>query len=123
MTRGLTAQVIVLWFTLGRSVAAVEPEEPTWTDISPIFEERCVNCHSALGAAKGLRLDSYAKTVEGSENGPVLLAGDVSGSELIRRLRGEKTPRMPFLSRPLPPEEIAIIVRWIEAGLPEYDSQ
>lgn len=93
--------------------------EPGWADVGAIFEVRCVNCHSELGAAKGLRLDSYAAAIAGSEDGPVLLAGNVSESELVRRVRGESTPRMPFLSVPLPPEEIDLIVRWIEAGLPE----
>lgn len=91
---------------------------PGWEEVSRIFERRCVNCHAEHGAAKGLRLDSYAAVLAGGEGGAVVLARDAAGSELIRRLRGESTPRMPFLSKALPPEEIEIIVRWVEAGLP-----
>jgi hypothetical protein len=77
-------------------------------------------CHSAVaGASKGLRLDDYAAALEGSERGVVLIPGDAAGSELIRRLRGQSVPRMPFLSRPLPEDQIALIESWIEAGLPE----
>lgn len=76
-------------------------------------------CHSAVaGASKGLRLDSYAAALAGSERGAVLVSGDVEGSELIRRLRGVSTPRMPFLSRPLPDDEIALIESWVIAGMP-----
>jgi len=49
----------------------------------------------------------------------VLLAGDVEHSELMRRVRGESTPRMPFLGPPLPEAEIEVIRQWIAAGLPE----
>lgn len=94
---------------------------PAWPAIREIFDERCVMCHSALsGASKGLRLDDYSAALRGSEDGRVLIPGDVDGSELIRRLRGESVPRMPFLGRPLPEEEIVLIARWIEAGLPEH---
>lgn len=77
-------------------------------------------CHSALaGASKGLRLDDYAAALAGSERGAVLVPGDVAGSELIRRLRGQSVPRMPFLGRPLPDDQIALIESWIAAGLPQ----
>jgi uncharacterized membrane protein len=95
---------------------------PDWPAVSGIFVARCVMCHSAHGAAVGLRLDSYEATIAGGADGPVLVAGDAAGSELIRRLRGESLPRMPFLSYPLPPEEIDLLVRWVEAGLPRAAS-
>jgi mono/diheme cytochrome c family protein len=92
-----------------------------WEEVSVIFAERCVMCHSAVaGASKGLRLDDYAAALHGSERGVVLIPGDAAGSELIRRLRGQSVPRMPFLSRPLPEDQIALIESWIEAGLPEW---
>lgn len=46
------------------------------------------------------------------------MAGDPAGSEFVRRLRGESLPRMPFLSYALPPVEIDLVVRWVEAGMP-----
>jgi hypothetical protein len=67
----------------------------------------------------GLKLDSYEGALAGSTKGAVLVAGDPDGSEMVRRMRGESMPRMPFLGRALPPEEIDLVVRWIEAGLPE----
>ena len=92
---------------------------PDWADVSAIFKERCVMCHSKVaGASKGLRLDEYDAVLAGSERGPVLVPGNAVGSELVRRLRGETTPRMPFLSRPLPDDQIALIESWIAAGMP-----
>jgi mono/diheme cytochrome c family protein len=96
---------------------------PDWADVSVIFEERCVMCHSAVaGASKGLRLDDYAAVLAGSERGAVLVAGNAAGSELVRRLRGESTPRMPFLSRSLTDDQIALIESWIAASMP-YESE
>ena len=98
---------------------AEDPSPPDWADVSAIFKERCVMCHSKVaGASKGLRLDDYEAAISGSERGAVLVPGDAAGSELVRRLRGESTPRMPFLSRPLPDDQIALIESWIVAGMP-----
>ena len=98
---------------------AEDTRPPDWADVSAIFKERCVMCHSKVaGASKGLRLDDYSAALAGSERGAVLLPGDASASELVRRLRGESNPRMPFLSRPLPEAQIALIERWIAAGMP-----
>jgi mono/diheme cytochrome c family protein len=98
---------------------AQDPAPPLWADVSAIFMERCVMCHSeGPGASNGLRLDEYEALLAGSERGAVVLPGDAAGSELIRRLRGQSVPRMPFLSRPLPEDQIALIESWIAAGMP-----
>jgi hypothetical protein len=96
---------------------AVGDDASGWEAVSAIFARRCVMCHAAHGAALGLRLDSYEAALAGGLRGPVLVPGDAGASELVRRLRGESVPRMPFLSYPLPPEEIEVVVRWVEAGL------
>jgi len=113
--------VALLLTCLSQATAAAETvgQPPTWADINPIVTKHCVMCHSAQGAGRGLRLDSYALAMAGSKGGPVLLPGDAEGSELIRRLKGISTPRMPFLSYPLADDEIALFVRWVEAGMPE----
>jgi predicted CXXCH cytochrome family protein len=94
--------------------------QPDWESVGPIFTKRCINCHAEHGAAKGLRLDSYKAAIAGSKKRPVLLPGDAKNSELVRRIRGESVPRMPFLSKSLPQNEIDAIIRWVEAGLPEF---
>ncbi len=118
---GLLVQVLaILYWLPGVAAAGNGITSPGWAEVSAIFNKRCIMCHSAVaGASKGLRLDDYAAALTGSERGLVLIPGDPAGSELIRRLRGESVPRMPFLSRPLLDEEIALIESWIGAGLPE----
>ncbi len=111
--------IAVLLLVASPSVAnAGGADPPGWADVAEIFAERCVMCHSEKGAGRGLRLDSYEAVILGGERGAVLVPGDSDASELIRRLRGQSTPRMPFLSRALPPEQIELIERWVDAGLP-----
>lgn len=98
---------------------ALGQEAPTWADLGPFFQERCAICHAGEGAPLGLRLDAYATALAGSEDGPVLVAGDPAGSELIRRVRGISQPAMPLVGEPLTEAEIARIEAWVLAGLPE----
>lgn len=107
-----------------RAVFGADVEQPDWGDVSAIFKEKCVKCHSSVhGAGLGLRLDTYEAAVAGSSKGAVLVPGDAARSELIRRLRGVSTPRMPFLSVPLAQDQIDLIIRWIDAGLPDIRSR
>lgn len=116
-----TNWLVLAVFTCGAAPACADGGAvPAWGEVSAIFDRRCVMCHSEVaGASKGLRLDSYAAAMIGSERGPVLIAGDAIASELMRRVRGASQPRMPFLGPPLPDAEIAVIETWIAAGLPE----
>lgn len=118
MTRDHIILTLSLWGFLAQAGFGQGVEPPGWDGVMRVFEKRCLNCHSKHGAPKGLRLDSYEATVAGGRDGPVVLPGNAKESELVMRLRGESVPRMPFLDRPLPEEEIDLIVRWIDAGLP-----
>lgn len=118
MTRNHMFLTLSLWAFLAQAGFGQGIETPGWDDVMPVFKKRCFNCHSRHGTPKGLRLDSYEATVAGGSDGPVVLPGNAMESELVMRIRGESVPRMPFLGPPLPDEEIDLIVRWIEAGLP-----
>lgn len=90
-----------------------------WTDVATIFKSHCTICHTGADAPKGLRLDSYAGTLAGSSNGPVLKSGDPEGSELVRRIRGLSEPRMPMTGPPfLSESEMNRIEDWVRAGMP-----
>lgn len=92
---------------------------PDFAAIGTLFAERCVICHSGSDAPLGLHLDTYQGVMNGSENGPVVIAGDAT-SPLLQRLRGQAEPQMPldgppFLSDP----EIQLVADWVAAGMPE----
>lgn len=91
----------------------------TYADLESVLQSRCVMCHAGAVAPLGLRLDSLENLLKGSQNGPVVKASDVDGSELIRRLKGTSQPRMPMTGPPfLSDEEIALFEAWIAGGLP-----
>lgn len=100
--------------------AATEPAQSSVSfarDIAPIFQERCVKCHAGSGAPRGLHLDTYENVMKGSEFRPVVVPGDPEASELVRRIRGDSTPRMPFDGPPfLSDEQINTIIEWIKEG-------
>ena len=94
-------------------------EVPDFGPVAALFAERCVMCHSGEDAPLGLRLDSHAGVLAGSENGPVAVAGDMS-SPILQRLRGEAEPQMPLDGPPFLSEaQIALVSDWIAAGMPE----
>lgn len=98
---------------------AAAQEAPTWDDVGALFADRCVMCHSGDYAPLGLRLDALDSALAGSENGPVLIAGQPEASPLIGRLRGTIQPQMPMDGPPFLDEaQIALVADWITAGMP-----
>ncbi|MHA1560344.1 MAG: c-type cytochrome domain-containing protein [Alphaproteobacteria bacterium] len=98
--------------------AATAQTTTTWGDVSSIFADNCTRCHASGGRA-GLNLSNYATTIAGSNNGPVLVSGNPSDSLLVKRIRGEITPRMPLNAAALSAEQIALSEDWITDGLME----
>jgi hypothetical protein len=119
---GLCPPALSLFIAIAASASPAQEAPPSWPAVAALLGTRCVMCHSGEHAAVELHLDSYEGVVAGSKNGPVVVSGDATASELIRRVRGESQPRMPFLSYPLDADEIALLEDWIEAGLPEGEA-
>ena len=89
-------------------------------NIQPIFNLRCVSCHGPNRAENGLRLDSYAGVMKGTQYGPVVTRGSPSGSTLVAVLTGSTDPslRMPHGEQRTSEQELQNITLWIEAGAP-----
>ena len=87
-------------------------------EIAPLLQRRCANCHSEENAKGDYRLDTFARLLKGGDSDlPVVVPGKAEESELYRLLL-ESSPedRMPQKADALPPEEIALIKRWIDEG-------
>jgi uncharacterized membrane protein len=92
----------------------------TYSQVAPILMARCVKCHVATGlmgpAPEGLRLDSYEEVLASGERA-VVIPGSPDASDLLRRIRGQSTPRMPMDGPPyLSDTETSLIGAWIAAG-------
>lgn len=123
------------WITAGMKVDP--PQEPapstaaslrrpgpgevvTYLHVAPILATRCAKCHADRGimgsAPEGFRLTSHEATLSPSDRVRVV-PGHPDASELVRRIRGQALPRMPFDGPPyLGDDEIALIVEWIAQG-------
>jgi mono/diheme cytochrome c family protein len=92
----------------------------TYQQVAVIFATRCAKCHTESGlmgpAPEGYRLTSYADTVSAADRLRIV-PGNPAASELMRRIRGQAKPRMPFDGPPyLSESEIEIIEQWIRDG-------
>jgi mono/diheme cytochrome c family protein len=100
-------------------------ENVTYLHVAPIFATRCAKCHTDNGlmgpAPEGYRLTSYESTLTIADRARVV-PGNPNASELVRRIRGQARPRMPFDGPPyLDREEIRLIEDWIAQGARNAD--
>ena len=102
----------------GAIPALAEGEIPDYeTHVFPFFRRRCLSCHRE-GKEKGnYIMSTYDSVMNSGDNAPNVIGGDLS-SNLIRMINREEIeaggPMPP--TRPLKPEEIDVITRWVEAG-------
>ncbi|MEN6484414.1 MAG: c-type cytochrome domain-containing protein [Syntrophobacteraceae bacterium] len=105
---------------LSQTAAQSGKDTVSYADVAAIFSRSCNKCHSGSKPAQGLRTDSYPGIMAGGWNGPVVVPGNPARSELVRRIRGISTPRMPFKSPVwLSETEMGRIEQWIQAGAPD----
>lgn len=90
-------------------------------DIRPILSESCFPCHGPDSATReaDLRLDEQESAVADRGGYAAIVPGDPEASEFVRRIAStdewEQMPP-PDSEKPLKPEQIALLTRWIEAG-------
>ncbi|WP_339749456.1 PSD1 and planctomycete cytochrome C domain-containing protein [uncultured Rubinisphaera sp.] len=96
-------------------------------DILPIISNHCFTCHGPDSATResGLRLDQRdAATVAGDSGARAIVPGDISASEIIRRVTSQDPDvRMPPADGPkaLDQKQIELLKAWIKNGA-EYQS-
>ncbi|REJ92891.1 MAG: DUF1553 domain-containing protein [Planctomycetota bacterium] len=90
------------------------------TDVKPILQRHCYDCHSASAQEAGLRVDTAVLAIEGGDSGAGIVPGKSAESRLLAVVTGESedVARMPLDADPLTAEEIDILRRWIDAGAP-----
>ncbi len=90
-------------------------ESPTFErDVRPIFKTYCLGCHGAGEKLEGdldLRLKRFA--ARGGISGPAIEPGEPDASYLLMRIQDGE---MPPGEKKVPPEQVAVIERWIAGG-------
>jgi hypothetical protein len=64
-------------------------------DVKPIIDKYCISCHQAGGegtAASGFNMEDYTGVMKGTRHGPMILAGDSAGSNMLVLMEGRADP-------------------------------
>jgi hypothetical protein len=99
-----------------------EPTVSFSEDVKPILDQHCIECHLAGGAGElvsGFSMASYDELMEGTNFGPMIIAGDTQGSNLLVLVEGRADPSisMPHGQRDsVAKQDIHTIRLWIEQG-------
>ena len=116
--------VALLGSALTGSVRAEEtafaPEQIEFFEkqVRPLFVEHCHKCHGPTKQKGTLRLDSREAILKGGDSGAAIFPGKPNESELIKALRYDPDGYQMPPDGKLPPETVAVFVKWVEMGAP-----
>ncbi len=101
------------------SSSAVQAEEPPdfARQIAPLLTQKCLACHNPTQKKGELDLSTRAALISGGESGLTVSPGKPGESLLIDYVSGDK-PEMPKTGEKLSRDEVALLTRWVAAGLP-----
>jgi len=103
------------------ATAAKGPAELQFVEhVRPVLQAQCFNCHGGKFKQAGLNLQTRETLLRGSDNGAVVVPGKADESLLVKKIRHEHDPGMPYKGAKLPEAVINQIVTWVNAGV-SYD--
>jgi len=109
-------------FPLAMVACGGEPAVSFSQDVQPIIDKNCIECHQAGGegeVASGFDMASYDGLIKGARFGPMIIAGDAEGSNMVVLMEGRADPSisMPHgQQKPISKADIQTIRLWIEQG-------
>jgi hypothetical protein len=103
--------------------AQPSPEQADFFEqkVRPLLATRCFECHGEKKQESGLRLDTRATLMAGSDSGPVIDVAALAKSPLLAAIGYEGDTQMPPEGK-LPDAEIAVLRQWVEMGAPWPDA-
>jgi uncharacterized membrane protein/mono/diheme cytochrome c family protein len=87
--------------------------------IQPLLQTKCYGCHGKNKQKGKLRMDDIVRLMKGGKDGTVIVPGNATKSEIVRRtsLPRDDDDHMPPKEKPqLNEQEIALIRWWIASG-------
>jgi len=109
-------------FPLAMVACGGEPAVSFSQDVQPIIDKNCIECHQAGGegeVASGFDMASYDGLIKGARFGPMIIAGDAEGSNMVVLMEGRADPSisMPHgQQKSISKADIQTIRLWIEQG-------
>ena len=107
----------IKYIILGFLILPLYAEVDYNSEIQPIFDNHCINCHINGGAYfGGLDLSSYSEVIEGGNSGNVIIPFDYANSLLWQHVNSNYMPPYGSGSPPLTTAQINLIAQWIDEG-------
>lgn len=103
------------------SACVQQPQISYQTQVEPILQENCKECHSRQGEGykkSGFSVENYEDLMKGTKFGAVVIPGSGITSTLYLLVAGKADPsiRMPHGKKPLSEYEVNVIKNWIDQG-------
>ena len=114
----LSLAIASLIYALALLPAQAQKKVDFASEIQPIFQSRCIECHGPEKQKGKLRLDTREAAFKGGKDGPVIVPGQADKSEIYRRVNlppGDEDI-MPNKGEPLTKAQTALIKDWINQG-------
>ena len=114
--------IVLSLFPLAMAACSGEPAVSFSQDVKPILDANCIQCHQAGGegeVASGFNMETYDSLMKGTRFGPMIIAGDVEGSNILVLMEGRADPSisMPHgQQETISKQDIQTIRLWIEQG-------
>ena len=87
------------------------------SEVRPLLHKSCVVCHNEAAKTSGLTFSNRKAVLKGGNRGPAAIPGDRKNSLLVKAVRYASELKMPPTGK-LQQEEIAVLERWVDLGLP-----
>lgn len=84
-------------------------------NVLPVFTQYCFTCHGQSSPQLGLDLRTFATTLRGSHNGPVIVKSSPEKSLLFQKISTKAMPP-PAFKQTMPDAQIEIVRKWIADG-------
>lgn len=91
---------------------AGKPEVSFVRQVAPLLVAKCAGCHIQRSRGE-FNMATYVSLSRGSESGPVIMAGDASGSRIVEVIASGDMPRG---GGKVSDEELNLLSAWIKAG-------
>ncbi len=88
------------------------------SEIKPILESRCYECHGPAKQKSGFRIDARDSALQGGDYGIDILPGNSAESPLIQYVAGAKKDMvMPPSGERLTEQQVSVLRAWIDQGV------
>ena len=124
MAKAGTAGLFMLAIALATFLPGCAREEAVSFSqaVKPVIDQNCLACHKEGGAgfeASGFSMETYEDLMKGTKFGPMIIAGDSIGSNMIVLMEGRADPSISMPHGDMDPvskQDIEIIRLWIDQG-------